>query len=89
MSRQTSLETMTMTEHGWTSHPSEARRFDTKAEAEAALATVGETVWAGRVVQKDVGGWREHPIVLVDIEYEDGRELRLFLESYVEEPPKA
>ena len=68
-----------MSEHGWTCRPNEARRFGTKAEAEAALATVGEKVWAGRVVNRTVGAWREHPIVLVDIAYEDGRESRLFL----------
>ena len=68
-----------MSEHGWTSRPNEARRFDTKAEAEAALAKVGETAWAGEVVQKGVGGWRDHPIVYVDIAYEDGRKSRLFL----------
>ena len=72
-----------MSEHGWTSKLSESRCFDTTAEAEAALATVGETVWHVRVVRKTVGsrprGGREYPIVFVETEHDDGSKKRFFM----------
>ena len=58
-----------------------AKRFKTRAEAEAVLDEVGETVYDRKVKRKAVGAvttkGREHPIVIIDLD--DGR--RFFLES--------
>ena len=65
----------------WGKSPALAKRFETRAEAAAALEEVGETVYGVKVERKDVGTvmvqGREHPIVIVDLD--DGR--RFFLES--------
>ena len=70
-------------ENSWTSCLADAKRFDSKEEAEARLAEVGDTAWACKVVNKCVGsmskGGVDHPVVIVEVETIDGSESRLFL----------
>ena len=65
----------------WGKSPGLAKRFETLAEAEAALEGVGETIIHGTVKRKMVGRFpakgREHPIVIVDLD--DGQ--RFFLDD--------
>lgn len=66
--------------NSWTSRLEDARRFDSKEEAQARLAEVGEVAWGCKVLNKWVGTDKgEHPIVLVEVETIDGSESRLFL----------
>lgn len=65
----------------WGKSPAQAKRFETRAEAEAALEKVGEEVYGRKVERRHVGRFmakgREHPIVVVFVD--DGRQF--FLES--------
>ena len=67
----------------WTTRLADAKRFNSKDEAQARLEQVGEVAWGCKVLDKCVGavstGGEQHPIVLVEVEIMDGSGSRLFL----------
>ena len=72
-----------MTTNDWTTQLADAKRFDSKKEAQARLAEVGEVAWGCKVLNKCVGAvdtkGMMQPVVMVEVETIDGSESRLFL----------
>ena len=63
----------------WTSNIRDARRFDSKEDAQARLDPVGDMAWGCKVLAKCVGRINEDYIVLVETETNDGGGSRLAL----------